>query len=226
MQLDSNGNLYQGSGNPIYSNVKFQQRYSGSGSDYYWFADDPFNTTVHYMRGDGAAYHAAGIALGGSKFTVDANGNITKINNVTTSFPGSQGSANTVLTNNGSGTLTWGNIATEGTYTPTLTNTTNVTSSTAFTSYYVRVGDYVYVWGEVEIDATTSLTLTELGMSLPIASSITDSRELAGTAAHEDNTAIQIKGDASNNRAMFRFTPQSGSINMYSFHFSYKYVAP
>lgn len=43
----------------------------------------------------------------GDLFQVDSTGNIVKINNVTTSFPSSQGSAGTILTNNGSGTLTW-----------------------------------------------------------------------------------------------------------------------
>src|SRR5688572_27704684 len=42
------------------------------------------------------------------QFAVDAAGNITKINNITTSFPASQGTANTVLTNDGAGNLTWG----------------------------------------------------------------------------------------------------------------------
>jgi hypothetical protein len=43
----------------------------------------------------------------GDLFQVDSTGNIVKINNVTTSFPSSQGAASTILTNNGSGTLTW-----------------------------------------------------------------------------------------------------------------------
>lgn len=59
-------------------------------------------------------------------FSVNASGNITKINNVTTSFPSAQGSANQVLTNNGSGTLTWanGNLNTLGSVgaTPTAAN--------------------------------------------------------------------------------------------------------
>lgn len=53
-----------------------------------------------------------GLSVGtllGTTFAVNASGNITKINNVTTSFPSAQGSANQVLTNNGSGTLTWSN---------------------------------------------------------------------------------------------------------------------
>ena len=41
------------------------------------------------------------------KFQVDSNGNILKLRNVTTSFPASQGAANTVLSNDGSGNLSW-----------------------------------------------------------------------------------------------------------------------
>ncbi len=41
------------------------------------------------------------------QFVVDGTGNITKINNITTSFPASQGAANTVLTNDGAGNLSW-----------------------------------------------------------------------------------------------------------------------
>ena len=65
-------------------------------------------------------------------FVVNSTGNITKLNNVTTSFPSAQGTANQVLTNNGSGTLTWanGNLRTLGSVgaTPTAANLrTNVT---------------------------------------------------------------------------------------------------
>ena len=50
-----------------------------------------------------------GINAGGSnQFTINATGNITKINNVVTSFPSTQGAANSILLNNGSGTLSWG----------------------------------------------------------------------------------------------------------------------
>lgn len=84
MQLDSNGNLYQGSGNPIYGNVKFHQRYSGTSSDYYWFADDPFNTLIHYMRGDGEAWHTGGISIAASKFTVNGSTGATSIKGAVT----------------------------------------------------------------------------------------------------------------------------------------------
>lgn len=41
------------------------------------------------------------------KFQVDSNGNVLKVNNVPTSFPSSQGAANTILRNDGSGNLSW-----------------------------------------------------------------------------------------------------------------------
>jgi trimeric autotransporter adhesin len=41
------------------------------------------------------------------QFTIDAVGNITKINNISTSFPSEQGEANSILTNDGEGNLTW-----------------------------------------------------------------------------------------------------------------------
>lgn len=47
----------------------------------------------------------------GDKFQVDTNGNIVKINNITYSWPGSQGSSGQVLTNNGSGTLSWSTVS-------------------------------------------------------------------------------------------------------------------
>lgn len=47
-----------------------------------------------------------------SQLAVNNAGNITKINNVVTSFPADQGAANTVLSNDGSGNLTWVSPAT------------------------------------------------------------------------------------------------------------------
>lgn len=41
------------------------------------------------------------------KFVVNTSGNITKINNVTTSFPSAQGAANQLLANDGAGNLSW-----------------------------------------------------------------------------------------------------------------------
>jgi len=58
--------------------------------------------------GIGTATPASKLSVGSSsEFQVNSTGDIIKINNVITTFPSSQGAANSVLTNNGSGTLTW-----------------------------------------------------------------------------------------------------------------------
>jgi hypothetical protein len=48
---------------------------------------------------------------GAEKFTIDKAGDVTKLKGVTYAFPGSQGAASTVLTNNGSGTLSWATVS-------------------------------------------------------------------------------------------------------------------
>lgn len=178
--------------------------------------------------GIGDATPASMLTVGnGDLFQVNSSGDIIKINNVTYTWPSSQGSTGDVLKNSdGAGTLVWGTVTDEGTYTPTLTNTTNIASSTAYTTYYYRIGDVYHVWGAADIDATTALTVSEMGLSLPVASSVGQVYELSGTASFEDNTVVQIKGDATNDRAMFRFTPQTATNNKYSFHFTFKYFAP
>lgn len=65
------------------------------------------------------------------KFQVDLNGNPIKINSVTTSFPSSQGGANTRLQNDGSGNLTWVSALsyTHTIFTPTTGNTVNLVNN-------------------------------------------------------------------------------------------------
>ena len=82
------------------------------------------------------------------------------------------------------------------------------------------------MWGTVDIDATAATTITEMDMTLPIATTLSNVYALSGTASFEDNTSVQIKANTSNGKAMWRFTPQSATNNTYSFHFSYKYTAP
>jgi hypothetical protein len=68
--------------------------------------------------GVGTSSPASLLSVGsGSEFQVNTSGNIVKINNVTTSWPSSQGGANTFLKNNGSGNLSWAS----GGLVPTLT---------------------------------------------------------------------------------------------------------
>ena len=112
-----------------------------------------------------------------------------------------------------------------GTYTPTLTNVTNVSASTAYKSQWMRVGNVVTVSGIVDIDPTAAAD-TELGISLPVASNLGGTEDLAGTAATRKLTApvVQILGDITNNRASVKFSATLLSNEPYSYIFTYEVI--
>ena len=110
-----------------------------------------------------------------------------------------------------------------GTYTPTLTGTANVASSTAYVCQYMRVGTVVTVSGKVEITPTTANTYTELGMTLPISSNLTADEQCSGSGGGKTTqvTAALIMGDATNDRAEIEMLPAAGS-QIYYFTFTYQ----
>lgn len=111
-----------------------------------------------------------------------------------------------------------------GTYTPTLFNTTNVAASSSNTCAWIRINNTVFVTGTLSIDATTAAsTLTELGVSLPLASNIAGAVQCSGTAASDNVASLsaRIKGDAANDRATISFRATSSANDTYSFTFSY-----
>jgi trimeric autotransporter adhesin len=73
--------------------------------------------------GVGTTAPASALSVGtNSEFQVNSTGDIAKLNNVTTSFPSSQGAANSFLRNDGSGNLTWsGSLPGTGNVTMTAT---------------------------------------------------------------------------------------------------------
>jgi hypothetical protein len=103
-------------GSFLYTNISFS--FSATAST--------VTATAFPQTGGLFAYGMSVGSLLATTFVLNSTGNITKLNNVTTSFPSAQGSANQVLTNNGSGTLTWanGNLRTLGSVgaTPTAAN--------------------------------------------------------------------------------------------------------
>ncbi len=109
-----------------------------------------------------------------------------------------------------------------GTYTPTLTNVTNLDASTAFRCNYMRVGDMVTVSGKADIDPTAA-AITTLAMSLPIASNFADDLNASGTACASNVTGESgiIRADATNDRV--ELTLITGSAANHSIRFSYTY---
>jgi len=106
--------------------------------------------------------------------TADTTGNLNLQSNGATVL--AMTSAGVAVT----GTLSGTNVL-SGTYTPTLTNGTNMAASTAYPLQYLRVGNTVIVGGYVGIDTTSAgATATSMRMSLPIASNFTASTDAGG----------------------------------------------
>ncbi len=91
---------------------------------------------------------------------------------------------------------------TVGTWTPTLTNVTNLAASTAYLSTYLRVSNVVIGFGRVDVDPTAA-GAAQLGISLPVASNFANAYECAGVAFAPAiaGQGAAILGDATNNRA-------------------------
>lgn len=113
----------------------------------------------------------------------------------------------------------------DGTYTPTLTNVANLTSSTAFVCTYARIGNSVIVAGTVSVTPTALTTTTTLGISLPIASAFTASTDANGSAA---SAGVQqsgaIEADATNDRAQLRFISTDTTSRGMFFTFMYQVI--
>lgn len=95
-------------------------------------------TNYSIYSAGGKAHIEGAIEQGSSQqLTIDASGNITKINNVATSFPASQGSADRYYRNDGSGNITWVQVSLTAGVTGTLPRgnggTGQTTSSIKFT---------------------------------------------------------------------------------------------
>ena len=110
------------------------------------------------------------------------------------------------------------------TYTPTITNGTNVASSTAFACRYVRIGDVVTVSGQVNVDFTAASTYTRIEMSLPVASNLSNTYELCGVAVGATGAQAHfgILASAGAGRAIFDGV-SSSDVNQ-AFYFTLSYL--
>lgn len=106
------------------------------------------------------------------------------------------------------------------TYSPSLTNTTNVAASTAFTANYTRVGNVVTVGGAINIDPTATGN-TVIGISIPVASNFTAQVDLGGVGSSATGEVGSIVADSTNDRATFQFTASNTANHTFSFMFMY-----
>ena len=115
-------------------------------------------------------------------------------------------------------------VATSGSYTPTLTNVTNVAASTAYTCQWVRTDDCITVFGRCDVDPTGA-GATTLDLSLPVASNFVATENLIGIATAISPTVSTSAGlfaDTTNDRATMRWQTTETANHSLWFHFSYK----
>jgi hypothetical protein len=112
-----------------------------------------------------------------------------------------------------------------GTYTPTLTNTTNVAASTSASCNYMRVGNQVNVTGRIAIDPTAAVA-TVLEISLPIASNIGGAADIGGVGACSAvaSNGATIDGNAANNTANLSYIAIDLSNRVWTFTFMYEVI--
>lgn len=116
-------------------------------------------------------------------------------------------------------------VATSGTYTPTLTNTTNVAASTAYECQYLRVGNTVTVSGKVDIDPTGAGQVV-LGMSIPVASNFGTQQDLGGVAFSPAVASLgaAVLADSTNDRATVEYIAVDTSNRSFYFTFTYQVI--
>lgn len=118
-----------------------------------------------------------------------------------------------------------GQTSTTQTYTPTLTSVTNVAASTAFPCQYLRVGNVVTVSGKVDVDPT-AIGQVQLGISLPVPTSLSNDYECGGTAFTPAvaGQGAAIYADSANDRAQMEWVTVDTSNRSMFFSFTYQVI--
>lgn len=92
-----------------------------------------------------------------------------------------------------------------GTWTPTITSTTNVSSNTPHSGNYIRIGNKVIFSSEIDITPTSGSTNTSFNASLPIPSNFTTLYDASGTNSGHIGTVLS---DATNDVLTVTFTSE------------------
>jgi hypothetical protein len=111
----------------------------------------------------------------------------------------------------------------ENTYTPTVSNKSNVSTVTTNAAMYMRVGNRILVYGTLSI-AVDGVGSCSCQLSLPVASNFSASTQLAGNAADgaQNSETAQIQGNTTNDTAQLNWIEDVGAQTR-AFGYSFMY---
>lgn len=114
---------------------------------------------------------------------------------------------------------------TSGTYTPTITNSVDVSSMTMRQAQYMRVGSVITVSGNFTINSGNGFGESSFEMSLPVSSTIGATEDVAGVCSSiTGNYQGAISGNSSNNTANVSTISEPGQNTTLSFTFTYQVI--
>jgi hypothetical protein len=123
--------------------------------------------------------------------------------------------------NAGAVTGTTNQYIASGTYTPSITNTTNIDASTARVCQWLRVGNVVSVSGSVSIDPTAA-TNTVFQISLPIASNLAQAWNAGGVgSAGAAHVNVYLSANATDDVVTAGYTTVVTGAEEITFSFTY-----
>jgi len=121
---------------------------------------------------------------------------------------------------------TWGQVqglATSGTYTPTLTNLTNISSLVLSSAVYTVIGNIVTVRVEGSFDPITASTITQFSITLPVIMSNASQVSLgSGSAGSFDFLPVLVSKNTTSLVIAYLKSSTDISINPFSVTFTYQ----
>ena len=112
---------------------------------------------------------------------------------------------------------------TSGTYTPSVTNVTNIQATTPRLAQYLRVGNTVTVSGSIEIDPTAT-GASAIRLTIPVASNFANDYDCGGTFSTTTGVAGAISADAATDTVTFNWNAGVSTNDRYYYTFTYKVI--
>jgi len=120
------------------------------------------------------------------------------------------------------GNVTGNNLG-SGTYNPTVSNLSNISSSTPYQGLYSRVGNIVTLSGTVRIATPTTGALS-FQINLPIASAFTSVKDASGTASGNSVSFGTVQANTSNGNVLISGSSNIGGVTQHDIFFTFQYI--